>query len=173
MLTQICHRLVLFLTFLQTHQNTLFLLHCLRRIHTRILSLLSVEVARSSGYQHDLSSDLTDYLAGVENVSKLLARTAERCTSEAVKQVCSSLLLKSHNPLQQVCVRTVSSVRDAVYPWCTWLGCHSRHRAGQFMCSRLPRCVLWHSVHDSHSEICETYLGDPQKYCYSGGNPNS
>lgn len=47
----------------------------------------AAEVARSPGYQHDLSSDLTEFLAGVENVSELLARTAERCTSEAVKQV--------------------------------------------------------------------------------------
>ncbi|KAB5536820.1 hypothetical protein PHYPO_G00111720 [Pangasianodon hypophthalmus] len=45
------------------------------------------EVARSSGYQRDLASDLTDYLTGVENISELLTRTADRCKSEDVKQV--------------------------------------------------------------------------------------
>ncbi|XP_060766980.1 zinc finger and BTB domain-containing protein 40 isoform X2 [Neoarius graeffei] len=33
------------------------------------------------------SSDLTDYLTGVENISELLTRTADRCKSQDVKQV--------------------------------------------------------------------------------------
>ncbi|KAF5902744.1 zinc finger and BTB domain-containing protein 40 isoform X1, partial [Clarias magur] len=45
------------------------------------------EVARSSGYQRDLVSELSVYLTGVENISELLARTADRCKSEDVKQI--------------------------------------------------------------------------------------
>ncbi|XP_053339538.1 zinc finger and BTB domain-containing protein 40 isoform X2 [Clarias gariepinus] len=46
-----------------------------------------VEVARSSGYQRDLVSELSVYLTGVENISELLARTADRCKIEDVKQI--------------------------------------------------------------------------------------
>lgn len=45
------------------------------------------EVARSSGFQHDPVSDLTDYLKGVENISELLTRAVDKCSSEAVRQV--------------------------------------------------------------------------------------
>ncbi|XP_058228833.1 zinc finger and BTB domain-containing protein 40 isoform X4 [Hemibagrus wyckioides] len=45
------------------------------------------EVAKSTGHQRELASDLKDYLTGVENVSELLTRTADRCKSEDVKQV--------------------------------------------------------------------------------------
>lgn len=47
------------------------------------------EVAKSTGHQRELASELKDYLTGVENLSELLTRTADRCKSEDVKQVCS------------------------------------------------------------------------------------
>ncbi|XP_046731245.1 LOW QUALITY PROTEIN: zinc finger and BTB domain-containing protein 40 [Silurus meridionalis] len=45
------------------------------------------KVARSSGYQHGLATDLTDYLKGVENIPELFTQTADRCEREDVKQV--------------------------------------------------------------------------------------
>lgn len=78
-----------------------------------------MEVARSSGYQLDLVSELSVYLTGVENVSELLARTADKCKIEDVKQVCRSwfsVILKSHNLLQGFCIHAISSVRYVEYP---------------------------------------------------------
>lgn len=56
------------------------------------------EVARSSGYQHDLVSDLAVHLAGVENISELLTRTSDRCQSEDMKQVKSCHFSVTHYP---------------------------------------------------------------------------
>lgn len=59
--------------------------------HTRssVTGAAVPEDARSSGYYHEVASDLKDFLTGVENVSKLLIRTADRCKSEELKQVWS------------------------------------------------------------------------------------
>lgn len=56
------------------------------------------EGAGSSGFQGDPASDLMDYLTGVENISELLTRTADRCKSEDLKQVCGSRFGVTHYP---------------------------------------------------------------------------
>lgn len=57
--------------------------------HLSVTGRAKAEVSESTGYQREVASDLKCYLTGVENVSELLTRAADRCKSEDVKQVCS------------------------------------------------------------------------------------